>query len=56
MSCFEQALKLQPRFAEASFNLGLQLHNRKRFEEALEHYDAALSIRPDYCEALTHRA
>ncbi|MEP6790486.1 MAG: tetratricopeptide repeat protein, partial [Ramlibacter sp.] len=38
------------------FNLGLGLQNADRLDEALARYEAALEIKPDYPEALMHRA
>ena len=36
-------------------NRGLTLHELKRFEKALASYDRALTLRPDYAEALSNR-
>ncbi|MGO9245406.1 MAG: tetratricopeptide repeat protein, partial [Verrucomicrobiia bacterium] len=45
---FEQALRIQPDFAEAQYNLGLALEELGRTAEAIEHYQQALKLRPDF--------
>src|SRR5579884_1029611 len=49
---FQTALQMDPGFAEAHHAMGLVLHlSFKRYDEAIEHYRAALEIRPDFSEA-----
>jgi len=50
-----QALKINPKSAEAFLNLGNALQGAKRNEEALASYDKALAIKSDYVEALSNR-
>ena len=35
--------------------MAITLHELKRFEEALASYDRALTVRPDFAEALSNR-
>lgn len=42
----EQALRLDPSFADAHFNLGVALAEQRRFEEAIEQFQEVLRIRP----------
>ncbi len=43
---YREALKLQPEFLQASFNLGTTLEKLRRFDEALQSWDALLQL-PD---------
>ena len=49
------ALKINPRSAEAHSIRGIVLASQKRHEEALASFDTALAIRPDYAGALSNR-
>jgi tetratricopeptide (TPR) repeat protein len=53
---FRQAVRLWPDCAEAWNNCGLVLHLLQRSQEAVADFDRALSIRPDYPEALLNLA
>jgi hypothetical protein len=48
---WHRALQVNPRSFVAHNNLGLELADQGRNEEAIEHYSHALKIRPDYAEA-----
>ncbi len=48
---YEQVLRLWPRHAPASINLGTILYNDRRFDEAEKRYRAAAEIDPDYALA-----
>jgi len=52
----KEALKLDSCFADAWNNLGTLYFNQKKFTLALEHYNNALTCRPDYLEAYFNRA
>jgi tetratricopeptide (TPR) repeat protein len=44
-------LQLRPNCAEAHFNLAAALEEGGRKQEAIEHYQQAVRIRPDFVEA-----
>jgi tetratricopeptide (TPR) repeat protein len=48
---YEQALRIQPDFAEVHYNVGLALEKVGRTPEAIQHYEQALRIRPDFVQA-----
>lgn len=52
---FTMALKAKPS-AEAHYNLGFALQYLGKYEEAAQHYRAALALRPTYRDALNHLA
>ena len=54
LDSYDQALAINPDFAEALNNRGVALFNLKRPEQALGSYERALAIRPDYAEALNN--
>jgi tetratricopeptide (TPR) repeat protein len=50
VSCYQQALKVQPAFVEAHNNLGNALVRLARFDEALGCYQQVVRLRPDIAE------
>jgi Flp pilus assembly protein TadD len=48
---FREAVRLRPDNAFAQNNWGIALGNAWQFDEALDHFEAALRIKPDYPEA-----
>jgi tetratricopeptide (TPR) repeat protein len=54
---FEQAVKENPRFAEAHNNLGYTLRKQgaAHFQESLEHYNTAIALKPNLAEAYMYR-
>jgi tetratricopeptide (TPR) repeat protein len=48
---YQQALRIEPDYAEAHYNLGNALKRLGRIPEAIAHYEQALRIKPDYAEA-----
>ncbi len=48
---FQEAIRLQPDFAEAYNNLGTALGKKDRIEDAIRQYKEAIRIQPDYAEA-----
>jgi Flp pilus assembly protein TadD len=44
---YEQALRIEPEYAEAHCNLGIALEKAGRMPEAIQHYTQALNLRPD---------
>jgi type IV pilus assembly protein PilF len=52
---FQTALSLDPDMPEAHNAIGLVLHlSFKRYDEAIEHFRAAIAIRPDFSEVKTN--
>ena len=49
--CYRRALKIEPDFAEASFNLGCTLDALTGPRDALQHFLLAATLRPDWWEA-----
>lgn len=47
LSYYEQALTLNPKYANARNNRGVALHKLERHEEAIASYDKAIAIKPD---------
>jgi tetratricopeptide (TPR) repeat protein len=54
---FEQAVKENPRFAEAHNNLGYTLRKQgaANYQKSLEHYDIAIQLKPKLAEAYMYR-
>jgi tetratricopeptide (TPR) repeat protein len=54
---FEQAVKENPRFAEAHNNLGYTLRKQgaAHFQKSLEHYNTAIALKPKLAEAYMYR-
>ena len=48
---FQEALQINPGYAEAHINLGNALFQRGKVDEAIAQYQRALQINPDYAEA-----
>src|SRR5579863_8994220 len=44
---FQNAVRIEPRDAISHLNLGAGLHEHRRFQEAIQQYQAALSLTPD---------
>ncbi|PYK62791.1 MAG: hypothetical protein DME21_05210, partial [Verrucomicrobia bacterium] len=53
---FRQAVKLNPRSAEAWNGLGLVQTQRRRYQEACQQFNAALRAQPEYAPALLNAA
>ncbi len=51
VTCYEQALQLQPDFAEAHYNLGILWRDQGRIERALVCFEQTLMLRPDVLQA-----
>jgi tetratricopeptide (TPR) repeat protein len=53
----EQAVKKNPRFAEAHNNLGYTLRKQgpAHFQQSLEHYNTAIELKPKLAEAYMYR-
>jgi len=53
---YAKALELQPKYAQAHFNMGNVLALQRRFDEAKPHFLEALRLDPDYADAHIHLA
>jgi tetratricopeptide (TPR) repeat protein len=51
VAAYRQALKLDPSYPEAHYNLGVVLDESGQRSEAIEHWRAAVRFRPGYAEA-----
>ena len=47
---------MKPDYVEGWANKGVSLKELKRYDEAIAHYDKALSLNPDYAEAWSNKA
>ncbi len=54
--CLKEAIRLQPRYAEAHNNLGIVYIQQRRIAEGVACYDEALRLKPDYPEAHLNRS
>lgn len=48
---FRRAAQLNPSFAEASYNLGVVLHEQGKLAEAIEEYRRAITVNPEFASA-----
>jgi tetratricopeptide (TPR) repeat protein len=48
---YEQALRLNPDFAEAHYNFGVALSGQGKLQEEIGQYEQALRIKPEYADA-----
>ena len=55
LASYDQAIAINPDYAEAYNNRGVALKKLKRHDEALASYDQAIAINPDYAEAYNNR-
>jgi protein O-GlcNAc transferase len=53
VSCYRQAISLQPGLASAHLNLGLALQDMKRLEEAVACFEKTLAVKPDHATAVS---
>ena len=53
---YEKALKIQPGYADAYYNMGIAYKNKGNLEAAIDCYNQALKIKPDYAEAYNNMA
>ena len=55
LAAFEQALRLDPSYADAHFNKGIALQSLRDFEGALLSYERAIQCRPAFGNAYSNR-
>jgi tetratricopeptide (TPR) repeat protein len=56
IECFNRAIELGPKNAEAWNNKGAALGKLGRYDEAMEHFDIAIGIDPQYSKLGTTKA
>ncbi|MFZ0511733.1 MAG: tetratricopeptide repeat protein [Candidatus Nitrosopolaris sp.] len=52
---YDQAIKIDPKYADAWINKGLAIHNLRKYNEAIESYDKAIEIDPKYADAWNNK-
>ena len=55
LACYDKALDINPKLAEAQYSKGVALVNLGMFEDAIACYDNALDINPRYAEAWNNK-
>ncbi|MGO9245544.1 MAG: tetratricopeptide repeat protein, partial [Verrucomicrobiia bacterium] len=48
---YEQALRIEPDYVDAHYNLGIALSHIGKIQEAIGQYEQALRIKPDHAKA-----
>ena len=51
IACFREALRLEPAYVDAHFNLGIAHQDKKELREALGFYERALELEPGFDQA-----
>ena len=52
---YDQAIRMDPNYADAWNNKGIALHNLKKYKEAIECNDRAIKIDPNYADAWNNK-
>jgi tetratricopeptide (TPR) repeat protein len=52
---YDQAIEIDPTYADAWNNKGIALHNLRKFKEAIDCCDMALKINPSYADAWNNK-
>ena len=52
---YDQAIEIDPNYADAWNNKGIALHNLRKFKEAIDCCDMAIKINPNYADAWNNR-
>ena len=55
MTCYDEAIKLDPKYAHAWYNKGISLNSLGRYEDALTCYDEAIKLDPKYAIAWNNK-
>jgi len=55
LAAYEQAIRLDPNYAKAYYNIGVALYDLKRYEEALAAFEQAIRLDPDYADAYNNK-
>ena len=53
---YDQAIRVQPKYAEAFNNRGYAYYRNKEYSRAIQDFDQAIRLKPDYVKALNNRA
>ena len=53
---YDEAIRLEPDYAEAYNHRGIARRNLERYEEAIADYDEAIRLRPDFISTYYDRA
>ena len=56
MSHFQKAIKIQPNFENAHYNIGLAFDKLYEFQKAIACYERAIQINPNYVAAYNNLA
>jgi tetratricopeptide (TPR) repeat protein len=52
---YDQAIEIDPNYADAWNNKGIALHNLRKFKEAIDCCDMAIKINPNYADAWNNK-
>jgi tetratricopeptide (TPR) repeat protein len=56
IACFDKAIRIEPRFAEAYCNRGTAYYEKGQYDAAISDFSRAIEIEPGFAEAYYNRA
>jgi tetratricopeptide (TPR) repeat protein len=56
IACFDKAIRIEPRFAEAYCNRGTAYYEKGHFDAAISDFSRAIEIEPEFAQAYYNRA